>query len=246
MAEVVLLNIGNTHTQVALGCDAVVNVVQQLPTADFLESGACVELLDKPGGRGCLAACVVPAASELLLRRYGESQVQFLQASMIKEIDFSLVDVSTMGADRFGNAAAAVELGKLPAIVLDCGTAVTTEAIDADCRFRGGAIMPGRAMLRRSLHENAAMLPYVDIQNQCPAPLGRNTRDAILAGVDLGIIGAVEKLLSASRAVLGALECPVIAVGGDASFFLDNVSGLIAGPDDFTLRGVNRVARSLF
>jgi type III pantothenate kinase len=128
-----------------------------------------------------------------------------------------------------------------PILVLDCGTAITTEALAAGNIFRGGAILPGRRLLRQALHDHTAQLPLVPLGDAAPPALGRNTREAILAGTDAAVLGAVRHLILASRGELGAPDCPVLAVGGDAAYFARHLPEVQAGPGDFTLRGLRTV-----
>lgn len=241
---VTLLNIGNTHTQIARLSGGEVTLVRRVATAEIAAGVLSAELRALPGP--CLAACVVPAAATALRAAAPTRDLVFLSAALVTEVDFSQVDTSTLGADRVANAvAAAVEMGG-PVVVLDCGTCVTTEGIDGQNRFCGGAILPGRALLRRALHEHTGQLPLVELGQECPAALGTCTREAILAGVDLGILGAVERLLAASRDRLAAPSCPVVAVGGDAAFFCRHLPLLTPGHGLFTLRGLAVVAARLF
>ncbi|NLF15941.1 MAG: type III pantothenate kinase [Lentisphaerae bacterium] len=240
---VTLLNIGNTHTQVGHleGGRAVLDRV--MPTASWLEGGGAA-LSACPGDGPVLAACVVPAVRERLAG--AARRVVFLEAGLVTEVDFNRVDSSTLGADRIANAVAAAALVAGPVVVVDCGTCITTEVLSAGGRFEGGAILPGRSLWRRALCSHTGQLPLVELAEATPAPLGRCTRDAILAGVDLGILGAVGRLVAASRQALGAPDCRVLAVGGDAGYFCRGLPGLEAGGDAFTLGGLARVASRLF
>jgi len=238
-----LLNIGNTHTQVGRWEGGALSLVRRLPTTDLAAGRLPDELRGLHGP--CLVACVVPRARAAIEAALTGQAVFFLHAGLVTEVSFTHVDASTLGADRIANAVAVAENGG-PALVLDCGTCVTTEAVDAQGCFRGGAILPGRALLRQALQAHTGQLPFVALGEACPAALGTCTRDAILAGVDLGILGAVQRVLQDSRTALGAPGCPVLAVGGDARFFCQHLPGLIQGDDLFTLRGLARVARRIF
>ena len=241
---VTLLNIGNTHTQIAHCSDGAVTLARRVATAEMVAGALPAELLELQGP--CLAACVVPAAATALRAAAPTRDVVFLAAATVTEVDFSLVDASTLGADRVANAVAAVAGYAGAVLVLDCGTCVTIEAVDGQRRFCGGAILPGRALLRRALHEHTGPLPLVALGHDCPGALGTCTRDAFLAGVDLGILGAVARLLADSRQRLGAPACPVVAVGGDAAFFCRHLPVLQPGDELFTLRGLAVVAGRLF
>lgn len=242
MKDWVVLSIGNTHTQVALASGGALGVVERLLTTDFIQAGAQAGTLTKHPKLPVFVGCVVPHAGACLREQWPKRPLTFLEYRQIRDLHFDRVDPSTIGADRLANAVAALELTGAPAIVLDCGTALNTVAIDGERQFRGGAIMPGRHMLRLALHEHTAQLPEIPIQDECPAAIGSSTGDAIRAGTDLGILGAVQFLLDNSRAELDAPGCPVIVTGGDASYFLSNIPGLMSAPPEFTLRGLMRIA----
>jgi type III pantothenate kinase len=241
---VTLLNIGNTHTQIGRLSGGQVTLVRRVETAGIVDGELPAELGALRGP--CLAACVVPAAVAVLRAAAATRDVVYLDAAMAAEVDFARVDATTLGADRVANAVAALSAYGGPVIVLDCGTCVTTEVVDGQKCFCGGAILPGRSMLRRALHEHTGQLPLVELAQECPAALGACTREAILAGVDLGILGAVERLLADSRQRLAAESCPVVAVGGDAAFFRRHLGLLTPGDELFTLRGLAVVAARLF
>ena len=239
-----LLNIGNTNTQIAGLADGRPAAPAVVAT-DGLRAGTLPPCVGTALSGPCLVASVVPAVSARL-RAAACAEVVFLHADLVCEVDFSGVDASTLGADRVANAvAAAVEIAG-PALVLDCGTCVTTEAVDGARRFRGGAILPGRRLWRQALRDHTGQLPEIPLRFECPTALGTCTADAIAAGVDLGILGAVERLVAESRAKLGAPSCPVVVVGGDAGYFCRHLAGVTAGGADFTLRGLAHVAVRVF
>ncbi|NMA47969.1 MAG: type III pantothenate kinase [Lentisphaerae bacterium] len=235
----ILLNIGNTHSQIAkMTANGVPELLAQLDSPALLAAQGAVELLDAlPAGWQGLAVSVVPALTGLLHNRYGDA-LRFLGPADFPQLDFQRVDTSTLGMDRIANAAAAHALAGRAVVVVDCGTAITLEAVDADGRFMGGAILPGRLLMRRSLAAYTAQLPLLSLQQQRPAALGRCTREAMTAGMDLGAVGAVTYLLEQCRLEMGAADILCWAVGGDAAFFCDNVPELIPGPEYLTLRGV--------
>ena len=237
-------NIGNTHTQIAPLAEADIGPVRTLSTEALLETGLPPDLAGMPAERW-LVASVVPAAGAILRRALAADSVRFLDVSMIRAIDFRAVDASTLGADRLANAVAAVHTSAAPVVVLECGTAITTELIDADCRFRGGVILPGRRLQRTSLHLQTAQLPDVDLDSAGLCTAASCTTDAIRAGVDLGLLGAVSRILEVSRRELSTSDCEVLAIGGDAPFFLRHLPGLRPAPTAFTLRGLAAVARNI-
>ena len=122
----------------------------------------------------------------------------------------------TLGADRVADACGAVSLcpGE-PCLVIDAGTCITVDFVDARGVFHGGAIMPGLRMNLQALHTFTAKLPLIDIEGVEKAPvLGRSTEESILAGT----LGAT-LLALAGYVALYKEKAPglrVLLTGGDA------------------------------
>ena len=130
--------------------------------------------------------------------------------------------------------------GKLPAVCIDFGTAVTFEVVTEDREFAGGAIMPGRMLLRRSLNDYTAQLPLIGITDLIPAVPGSNTVDAMLIGTDLAAVGAVREILVSLEKLFPAGTLRRVACGGDRHFFMEHLA-LEDGKDEFTIRGIRKL-----
>lgn len=230
----ILLDIGNTHTRIARSDGPAIRILRTLPTAELAP-----ELL--PGGERVAAASVVPEAAA----RLKPLAVEFVTAANCGGLlDFSGVDGSTLGADRAANAIAAAESYELPALVVDCGSAITCELVDDRRRFLGGAIAPGRKLQRRALHAGTAQLPEIALAQIVPTAPGKNTAEAISVGVDAGAVGMVRELAGIMGKAVKLRS--IILAGGDAAFFASAFPEWIVAPEDFTLRGVRLAAEKIF
>ena len=225
----IFLNIGNTHTQILSVDSDGVRLLRTIPTADF-------DPASLPADAETAAACVVGEITDALKAR-GVRLATPEAAS--KFVDFSLVDASTLGQDRVANAVYLAAKAALPAVSLDFGTCITAEVVDAQKRFLGGAIFPGRALARKALHSYTSKLPLVELADGLPPCPGANTADAIRMGTDAAAIDAVAGFLARFEKIL-TCRPSVYACGGDRAFFLraPELAGLTDGGDDFTLRGV--------
>lgn len=226
------LNIGNTHTQILTVDDAGERVLRTVPTDGF--SPETIR-----NGAETFAACVVEEKTEMLRAR-GVRLTAPEAASRL--VDFSRVDASTLGQDRVANAVYLAAKGPLPAVAFDFGTCITAEVVDEQRRFLGGAIFPGRTLLRRALNLYTSKLPLVDLASDPPPCPGANTADAIRMGTDAAAIDAAAGFLARLEKVLGSRPA-VYACGGDRAFFLraPELAGMLDGGDDFTLRGVELI-----
>lgn len=222
----VLLDIGNTFTRIVSGESGRIVPTAELDSADI------------PPGE-VAACCVVPQAKEKLRSR----DIFWLDARNAGDfVDFTQVDTSTLGADRVANAVALAAEYPLPAVCVDCGTAVTLEVVDEKRVFRGGAILPGRKLMRKALFEGTAQLPDIPLLSEMPAEIGVNTASSIAFGIDRGIIGTVRELLACAAAQYGNNgKITVVFTGGDAPWFSPHFDGSFTAPPDFTLRGLLKV-----
>lgn len=105
-----------------------------------------------------------------------------------------------VGIDRLLAALAADRIRRRDraAVVVDLGSAITVDLLDAGGAFRGGAILPGIAMAARALEEHTDALPRVALDHleHPPAAIGKSTIPAIEAGLYWGAVGAVRELIS--------------------------------------------------
>ena len=243
MSDLLVLNIGNTRTQLGIWRNDAVHETTTMPTASILGEEEWPEAIERYASLPCAAASVVPAATARLASRFSADRLCLVKAENIAGIDFSRVRAETVGADRLANVVAALHLFNPPLLVLDCGTAVTVEVVDGLRCFLGGAILPGREMMRRALHSHTAQLPYVPLTAEPPPDIGGHTEDAVRCGIDSGILGSVERLVSRARKAIHATDAPVIATGGDADYFRVAFPHFIRAEKTFTLTGVGVVGQ---
>ncbi|MEZ5303730.1 MAG: type III pantothenate kinase [Verrucomicrobiales bacterium] len=151
----------------------------------------------------------------------------------------------TIGADRLANAAAAAALYGCPSVVIDFGTAVTFDVLSAAGAYTGGVIAPGLEAMTHYLHERTALLPEIDL-TEPTSPVGRSTRDAMLAGAVIGYRGLVKEILSAVMEEIGSPDAAneVIATGGYAELIGAKVPAIAHVHPTLTLEGL-RIAANL-
>ncbi|HET8700294.1 MAG TPA: type III pantothenate kinase [Nitrococcus sp.] len=120
---------------------------------------------------------------------------------------------AALGADRWAAMVGARHLDLLPACVVDCGTAVTLDAVDGAGRHLGGVIAPGLEAMRRALTERTHRLPAVgDGHLQI---LARDTLTGIRSGTMLGLATLIDGLVDRLTESSGLPLQPLLT-GGDA------------------------------
>lgn len=200
-----------------------------------------------PGPAVILVASVHDAAAAVLEMALAEESAtgrRPLRQRRIGHADLpwppALPEPQRVGIDRLAAAAAAavVKPEAEGAIIVDCGTAATVDMVAADGRFLGGAILPGPTLMARALAQGTSKLPEVWALEHAdpPALPGRNTREAIAAGIGWGMRGAIAELVARGRLVLGP-SAPVILTGGWSRAILPAVPGATEMPD-LVLQGI--------
>jgi type III pantothenate kinase len=145
----------------------------------------------------------------------------------------------TFGADRWAALIAVRGLTQANACIVDCGTAVTVDALAASGEFRGGAIFPGLRLLRESLLRGTGGIHGVE--GKVDTALGCSTPDAVAGGTQHGLIGAVALLVAEQIAALGG-EAEVFLTGGDAPLVRGHLKPPVREVPDLVLKGLARIA----
>jgi type III pantothenate kinase len=145
----------------------------------------------------------------------------------------------TLGKDRLAACVGANYLKPdSNLLVIDAGTAVTYDVVNAENQYVGGNISPGLEMRKKALHNFTQKLPLIEITEPVPM-LGATTHEAILAGIVNGFIYEIEGYISAVSSVYPNLS--VFLTGGDAFYFERKLKSSIFANQNLLLVGLNRI-----
>jgi type III pantothenate kinase len=191
----------------------------------------------------CVAGEASLAAIDCWLRaRRGVEPVVFRSAARTLDIVNGYREPASLGADRWASLLGARGLTREPVCVVDCGTAVTIDALSGAGEFAGGVIFPGLRLLRASLARGTnAVRPPPGSDASC---LGLSTADAVAGGTLFGLAGAIERVVREQEARLGA-EAHVLITGGDAELLAARIARPLRHVPDLVLQGLARFAQTL-
>ncbi len=186
----------------------------------------CTKAGIAPGEISGASICsVVSSATALpagLLREMTGRRPLIVRGGLPLGLGISYADPDRLGPDRVCAMLAAKKKFGPPVIVVDCGTAVTFDAVNRRGRHAGGMIAPGLALSAASLSGGTAALPRV--RPSIPKrPAGHSTREALTAGVYHSVAGSVRENIGQLKKLTGG-KPRVVGTGGDA--------GLIARAGD--------------
>jgi len=163
-----------------------------------------------------------------------------LSADAELPIGFLIDNPREVGTDRLANAVAAYKNHGGPAIVIDCGTATTLSVVTSKGEFAGGAILPGLKTMIGALSLRTAKLPDIPL-GKPERFIGRNTVEAIRAGVIHGFCGAITHLVSGITAELGSSRPKIITTGGLAPFLGSIIPWIDSMEPSLTLEGIGLI-----
>lgn len=146
-----------------------------------------------------------------------------VSASTPLPIGIDYAPPASLGADRIAAAcgASAIYPGA-DILVIDAGTAITTDVVAGGC-FRGGRISPGIRLRLHALSAGTGMLPRIEPDpDTIPAPFGHDTASCIAAGTLGGILAEMRDAMQHAAERYG---CTRAVISGGHSRMLASALG---------------------
>ncbi|MEM7401065.1 MAG: type III pantothenate kinase [Pseudomonadota bacterium] len=126
-------------------------------------------------------------------------------------IDLKYNDPSTMGADRLAALISAHEKYLGNSCIIDCGTAVTVDFLNAKGVHQGGVILPGYKTMGKALLANTKI--KIKQASEGFNLLANSTEAAIYTGCVSAVVGGIEYVVNKSTSDYDAFE-QIILTGG--------------------------------
>lgn len=145
----------------------------------------------------------------------------------------------TLGHDRLAGAVAAHAVyPKSNILIIDFGTAITFDFVNAEGEFEGGTISPGVALRFRALNEFTSRLPLCELP-EATEIIGKTTTEAIQYGVINGIIAEVESYITTLKSKYPDIR--IVFTGGNGDYFAKRINHPIFATRDLVVYGLNRI-----
>ncbi|MDH4233798.1 MAG: type III pantothenate kinase [Gallionella sp.] len=143
-------------------------------------------------------------------------------------------NAAQLGSDRWAALIAAWHLVQGKCLVVNCGTAITIDALSGKGEFLGGLILPGVELMQLSLASATSQLKSgLAVPGQGKyAQFPLNTADAIFSGAIQAASGAVQR----QHALLDDDDAPVVLSGGAAGLLQLNLP--LRAVDNLVLQGL--------
>lgn len=130
----------------------------------------------------------------------------------------------TLGKDRLAAVAgASAVFPDKNVLVIDAGTCIKYDFINAQKEYFGGAISPGITMRYKALNHFTQKLPLLSPLSEMPELTGDTTAASIHSGVQIGVLGEVKENIHLYMEKFKNIS--VILTGGDMKYFKPVMSG---------------------
>ena len=192
-------------------------------------------------------------AENILVSSVNISVEEIVTKALAKRMKFTLTNTlplpitnlyatpETLGVDRIAAACgAAAIMPDRNCLVIDAGTCINYEFIDAEKKYWGGAISPGLQMRFDAMHKFTARLPLYEPMPFAPLT-GNSTEACMQSGVINGALAEMEGIIN--RYDEKYTNLGVIICGGDAPFFENKIKPSIFAAPDLILMGLNWILR---
>lgn len=159
----------------------------------------------------CVAGKPVEQALDNWVQLHWSIVPEFLRSTAKQGgVTNAYADPSQYGADRWAALLGAHSLYDDPVCIIDAGTAVTVDLLDAEGGHQGGRILPGLQMMREALLKGTAGIYQTDGN---PAAFANNTADAVSSGTLRMLQAALIEICSSAGQCLGN-NMIIIITGG--------------------------------
>ena len=240
--RLLVLDIGNTSVTAGLyhnGRVTHVHRVAETRDRNLAANDKLVQLKKRYEFADCIVCSVVPrlnARWNKAVRALTGKKPMLLTNRTRMPIGITFPKPESIGADRLANAAGAYARYGAPCIVIDLGTAVTFDIVEANDGYVGGVIAPGLPLMFDYMAEKTALLPQISPMKLKRA-IGKSTEEAMRIGALVGYRGMIrEMLVEVKREMRGRPR--VVATGGYAKWVVPELDAKIPMDDDLTLLGL--------
>jgi type III pantothenate kinase len=239
MANLVI-DIGNTHTKLAVfEQDELIRAERyENPDIKIIEA-----LLDEHGIKRAIISTVKKGHQEWETALKEKIRVIYFNAGMTTGINNHYLTPKTLGLDRLAGVIGANNLyPQQNNLVIDGGTCITYDHVDANANYLGGSISPGLNMRYKALNYYTGALPLLNEDAGFDKTGGNDTQSAIISGVQNGIKYELEGFIESYKHDKNELN--IILTGGDSIFFDTLLKNSIFAPyikiePHLVLKGLN-------
>jgi type III pantothenate kinase len=171
-------------------------------------------------------------------------KIEFVTAKrQFLELTNGYLDPSLLGADRWLAVIGAWTMARSALCVVDAGTAVKVDSVDANGQHLGGLIVPGIHMMREALLKRTSDIAKA-VEQSTPSMAGilaNNTIGAVSRGAVFALAGMADRAAEIIEQYTG-VKPQLFITGGDAGMITGTMRARGEIVPDLVLRGLAVIA----
>lgn len=193
-------------------------------------------VLNNPDIKGLIYSDVSDRAGDFFEKFLTQFPVIGVDFQMRLPFENSYESPNSLGSDRIVLVAAACKnYPNTNVLIIDLGSCITYDFLDADNIYHGGSISPGFEMRYKSLNHYTGNLPLLEVEKS-ENPMGKNTDQAIHSGIYFGILDEINGRIDYYNNKYDSLT--VILTGGDANKLPKTLKNSIFAHQNFVAIGM--------
>lgn len=233
---ILVIDVGNTKIKAAVFEQDTLILREELSKDFFLDP--LKKILKKNKNiKKTIISSVTNVSEEVILYLQNKTQLLFVTTEMQFPFQNKYETPHTLGIDRKVLVTGAVlKYSNQNVLIIDAGTCITYDFVDANKNYFGGAISPGLAMRYNALNHFTAKLPQ--LESEYPNSfVGNSTNQSIHSGVVNGILYEMEGFINDYLRQYEHLT--IILTGGDTLFLAKRLKNPIFANSNFLLESLN-------
>jgi len=231
-----IIDIGNTNTKIAVfEHDNIIEI-------DIINAENTIKAINKflckhKAINKAIISNVSETNNSTLINKISIDNVYYLSDKLKLPFNNMYKSKETLGSDRKALVSAAIKhYPNNNVLIIDAGTCITTDFIDASGNYHGGSISPGINMRYGVLSEKTSNLPK--LERKYPLHItGSSTEDSIHSGIINGIVYEIREYISEYQKQYKDIN--IILTGGDSDFLSKPLKISIFANRIFLLEGLN-------
>ncbi len=231
-----IIDIGNTNTKIAVfEHDNIIEI-------DIINAENTIKAINKflckhKAINKAIISNVSETNNSTLINKISIDNVYYLSDKLKLPFNNMYKSKETLGSDRKALVSAAIKhYPNNNVLIIDAGTCITTDFIDASGNYHGGSISPGINMRYAVLSEKTSNLPK--LERKYPLHItGSSTEDSIHSGIINGIVYEIREYISEYQKQYKDIN--IILTGGDSDFLSKPLKISIFANRIFLLEGLN-------
>jgi type III pantothenate kinase len=232
-----VIDIGNTRIKAAVFSGKELLHYFTFPSVEeLLHSG----LIKKYSITCCIVGSVVNGIESTIAKLKEEIPVLLFNSETPVPLKNRYKSAHTLGSDRLAAAVGGNLLaGNQDILIIDAGTCMKYNFVNAQNEYIGGGISPGLQMRFKAMNTFTSRLPLLQADENYSELIGTSSNESILSGVQLGIVNEVDGFIDQYRQRFNNIK--VFLTGGDTDFFAKRLKNRIFADQNLILKGLNQI-----